>query len=199
MSRRARYRPGGAASQPLARASRVVKSTSNPYSSPTPGCGLREPRFHVVALARMFHQQSAAARDRAASTALRSVAVLDVPPSTPAGSDGRAPCICSPLIAPRCDRGETSGLGPEGAPCSTYCSNAPPRGSHGAPRWLRLMPLGPRAAPRCGRDEKCGFSSGLQPALQHAVLFSGGENRGFARSCSQIHDTAGVKRIQGQG
>ena len=59
----------------------------------------------------MFHQQSAAARDRAASTSLRSVAVLDVLPSTPAGGSRRAPCICSPLIAPRCDRGETSGLG----------------------------------------------------------------------------------------
>ncbi len=61
-------------------------------------------------ITRMFHQQSAAARDRAASTALRSVAVLDVPPSTPAGGSRRAPRICSPLIAPRCDRGETSGF-----------------------------------------------------------------------------------------
>ncbi len=60
--------------------------------------------------ARIFHQPSAAARDRAASTALRSVAVLNVPPSTPAGGSGRTPCSCNPLIAPRYDRGETSGL-----------------------------------------------------------------------------------------
>ncbi len=60
--------------------------------------------------ARIFHQPSAAARDRAASTALRSVAVLNVPPSTPAGGSGRAPCICNPLIAPRCDGGEEPGL-----------------------------------------------------------------------------------------
>src|SRR5208283_5006844 len=60
--------------------------------------------------ARMFHQRSAAARDRAASTSLRSVAVLDVLPSTPAGGSRRAPYICSPLIAPRCDCGATSGL-----------------------------------------------------------------------------------------
>ena len=39
-----------------------------------------------------------------------SVAVLDVLPSTPAGGSRRAPRICSPLIAPRCDRGATSGL-----------------------------------------------------------------------------------------
>jgi hypothetical protein len=65
-------------------------------------------------LTRMFHQQSAAARDRAASTALRlaqgAPPVLDVLPSTPPVGSRRAPCICSPLIAPRCDHGETSGL-----------------------------------------------------------------------------------------
>src|SRR5208283_690265 len=113
------------------------------------------------ALARIFHQPSAAARDRAASTALPSVAVLDVLPSTPAGGSRRAPCIYSPLIAPRCDRGATSGLpafltllrlrraidpcllrcaGPGGhPPCSTYCSNTPPRASQGAPRCLRFV------------------------------------------------------------
>src|SRR5208283_30198 len=58
----------------------------------------------------MFHQQSAAARDRAASTSLLSVTVLDVLSSTPAGGSRRAPRICSPLVAPRCDRGATSGL-----------------------------------------------------------------------------------------
>ena len=42
-------------------------------------------------LARMFHQQPATARDRAASTALRSVAVLDVLSSTPPVGYGRAP------------------------------------------------------------------------------------------------------------
>jgi hypothetical protein len=42
-------------------------------------------------LARMFHQQSATARDRAASTALRLVAVLDVLSSTPPVGYGRAP------------------------------------------------------------------------------------------------------------
>ena len=65
-------------------------------------------------LARMLHQQSAAARDRAASTSLRwaqgAPPVLNVLPSTPAGGSGRAPRICNPLIAPRSDRGATSGL-----------------------------------------------------------------------------------------
>src|SRR5208283_3949328 len=76
----------------------------------TSGCIISAMRGGVKGLARMLHQQSAAARDRAASTSLRSVAVLNVPPSTPAGGARRAPCICSPLVAPRCDRGETSEL-----------------------------------------------------------------------------------------
>ncbi len=72
-------------------------------------------RFRPPAgLARIFHQLSAAARDRAASTALRwaqgAPPVLDVPSSTPAGGSLRAPCSCNPLIAPRYDRGATSGL-----------------------------------------------------------------------------------------
>ena len=48
-------------------------------------------------LARISHQLSAAAAEKAVSTALRSVTVLDVLSSTPARANHRAPCIHSLL------------------------------------------------------------------------------------------------------
>src|SRR5208283_1419095 len=101
---------------------------------------ITRPIIALSALARMLHQQSAAARGRATSTSLRSVAVLDVLPSTPAGGSLRAPCICDPLIAPRSDRSATSGL-EDGVPGN--------RRAHRIPSWG----IGPIARPR--KPEGC--------------------------------------------
>ena len=61
-------------------------------------------------LTRISHQLSAAAADKAVSTALRSVTVLDVLSSTPARANRRAPCIHSLLPRLATTPGEKCGL-----------------------------------------------------------------------------------------
>jgi hypothetical protein len=64
-------------------------------------------------LARISHQFSTAAADTGMSTALRSVGLLDVLSSTPAGPSRRAPCIHARLHRLATRPGEKSGLGDE--------------------------------------------------------------------------------------
>ncbi len=67
-------------------------------------------RRYRLALARISHQASTAATDPGMSTALRSLGLLDVLLSTPAGPLGRAPCIHARLRRLATRPGEKSGL-----------------------------------------------------------------------------------------
>ena len=71
-------------------------------------------------LARISHQLSAAAGEKAVSTALRSVTVLDVLSSTPARANHRAPCIRSLLPRLATTPGEKCGLR-EAPPAALAC------------------------------------------------------------------------------
>ena len=68
------------------------------------------PTNEEVGLARISHQVSTAAADPGMSTALRSVGLLDVLSSTPAGSSRRAPCIHARLRRLATEPGEKCGL-----------------------------------------------------------------------------------------
>jgi len=66
--------------------------------------------FPDPSLARISHQPSAATANMPASTALRSLGLLNIPSGTPTSPSLRAPCICGHLRCFATMPGEKSGL-----------------------------------------------------------------------------------------